>query len=272
MTITCFKCGKVGHKAFDCWTGKGGASVPKVAVVSGGVAHKIVCYTCGEEGHKSPQCPRNVKGEKAGPKDLKPKPVKRIWGSHPSCVQLEGEVNGHVTAVLLDSGAAISVVPESLVAPSQLTGDSVAVKPFGARKPMLLPTAELTFKIGGLEWVEGVAVSPRQEGVEEEVLYSLDLQSQRGWELVLLVNKVDQKEVLRVTTSGGFKGWPGVAWPPHFKSTFTLNSSTTGMNCTDLYRPSEVISPTSLLCCPLSSLYVCRATPPDRVIHALLKP
>ena len=36
-----------------------------------------------------------------------------------------------------------------------------------------------------------------------------------------------------------------MAWPPHFKSTFTLNSSTTGMNCTDLYRPSEVISPPS---------------------------
>ena len=48
-TITCFKCGKVGHKAVDCWTGKGRASAPK-AVVTGGVAHKIVCYTCGEEG------------------------------------------------------------------------------------------------------------------------------------------------------------------------------------------------------------------------------
>ena len=74
-----------------------------------------------------------------------------------------------------------------------------------------------------------------------------------------------------IVGSGGFKGWPGVAWPPHFKSTFTLNSSTTGMNCTDLYRPSEVISPLSLLC-PLSSLYVCRATPSDLVTHALLKP
>ena len=47
--------------------------------------------------------------------------------------------------------------------------------------------------------------------------------------------------------SGGFKGWPGVAWPPHLKAHSDLYSSTTGMNCTDLYGPSEVISPTSLL-------------------------
>ena len=172
-----------------------------MGTVQGGVGPKIVCYTCGEEGHKSPQCPRNMKGEKAGSKDAKPKPVKRIWRSQPKCVQLGGEVNGHDALILLDSGAAISVVPESLVAPEQLTGNSVAVKPFGAKKPMLLPTAELSFRIGQLEWVEGVAVSPRQEGTEEEVLYSLDLQSnKRGLELVLLANKVEQKDVLRVTT------------------------------------------------------------------------
>ena len=84
----------------------------------------------------------------------KPKPVKRVWRSQPKCVQLGGVVNGHDTPILLDSGAAISVVPESLVEPSQIAENSVAVKPFGARKPMLLPTANLTFKIGNLEWVE----------------------------------------------------------------------------------------------------------------------
>ena len=63
--------------------------------------------------------------------------------------------------------------------------------------------------------------------------------------------------------SGGFKGWPGVAWPPHLKAHSHLYSSTTGMNRTDLYRPSEIISPTSLLC-PLSSLYVCRPHPQMR--------
>ena len=202
-SLTCFKCGKTGHKAFECWAGKGGpsSSLAETAPTSSGTgSSKIVCYTCVEEGHKSPQCPKNIKGEKTGPKDLKPKPVKRIWRSQPSSVQLSGEVNGQEVMILLDSGAAISVVPESLVTLALMTGCNVAVKPFGSRKPKLLPTAELSFKIGSLEWVETVAVAPRQEGVETEVLYSLDLQSQRGLELVLVANKVDQKEVLSVTT------------------------------------------------------------------------
>ena len=200
VTITWFKCGKVGHKAFDCWTGKGGAGVPKAAAASGGVAHVIICYTCGEEGHKSPHCPKGVKGEKAEPKDVKTKPVMRIWRSQPKCVQLEGVVNGHETLVLLDSGAAISVVPESLVSVGQLTGNEVAVKPFGVREPMLLPTADVSFEIDKLKWVESVAVAPRQEGVECKVLLSLDLQSKRGLELVLVANKVSPREVLRVMT------------------------------------------------------------------------
>ena len=200
-TITCFKCGKVGHKAVDCWMGKGSSQSKGVPAGSGsGSVTKIVCYTCGEEGHKSPQCPRNMKGEKVAGKDVKPKPVKRVWRSQPKCVQLKGVVNGEESMILLDSGAAISVVPEYLVKPAQLTGASVAVKPFGAGKPMLLPTANLSFKIGSLEWVECAAVSPMQEGVEAEVLYSLDLQSPRGLELVLLANRVDQRDVLRVTT------------------------------------------------------------------------
>ena len=197
--ITCYTCGKVGHRAADCWQGKGGASAPK-AGVAGSVVHKVVCYTCGEEGHKSPQCPKQGKRERAGSKDARPKPVKRVWHSQPRCVQLMGEVDGHVAPILLDSGASISVVPESMVAPEWLAGCTVAVRPFGAKEPMVLPIASVLFKIGELEWEERVAVAPKHEGVEEEVLYSLDLHSERGLDLVLLVNKARQPGVLRVTT------------------------------------------------------------------------
>ena len=52
---------------------------------------------------------------------------------------------------------------------------------------MLLPTAEIAFQIGELNWVESVAVAPMLEGAESEVLCSLDLQSKRGLELEALM-------------------------------------------------------------------------------------
>ena len=63
-----------------------------------------------------------MKGEKAVPKEMKLKPVKRIWKSQPSNVQLSGKVNNQDVLILLDSGAAISVVPESMVTLEQMTG------------------------------------------------------------------------------------------------------------------------------------------------------
>ena len=200
FVVTCYKCGKPGHKVADCW--KGGAGSSKSGIVSsGGVAPRVItCFTCEEEGHKSPQCPKNVRSEKGGGKDAKPKSVKRVWRNQPKCVMLDGIVNGHRTSVLLDSGAAISVIPKSMVSENQLTGGGVAVKPFGASKSMLLPLASLPFSIGYLEWEEIVAVAPLQEGVEEEVLYSLDLLSERGLQLVMMANCKGPAEVLRVTT------------------------------------------------------------------------
>ena len=151
-------------------------------------------------GHKSPQCTKGIKVEKSVPEDVNAKPIRRVWRNHPTDVQLGGKVNVKDLSVLLDSGATISVVPESMMNTDQLTGSMVAVKPFGSRKPLLLPTAKVPFHIGSLEWEEQVAVAPWEQGVESEVLYSLNLKSQRGLELVLLANKLEQKEVLRVTT------------------------------------------------------------------------
>ena len=193
--MTCFKCGKTGHKAADCWKGSSGG--PKSgAAPSTGVAPKIVCHTCGVEGHKSPQCPRKGKGNG----EVKPKPVKRIWKRQNKSLLLDGIVNGHEAQVLLDSGADVSVVPADMVADNQLCEEQVAVKPFGASTAMLLPMADIEFSLGGMCWKERVAVAPTVEGVNREVLCSLNLKSERGLQLVLMANGVEQKDVARVTT------------------------------------------------------------------------
>ena len=68
VSLTCFTCGKTGHRAAaDCWQGKGGASMPKEGVA--GPKVKVICFTCGVEGHKSPQCPKNVRGDRPGSKE-----------------------------------------------------------------------------------------------------------------------------------------------------------------------------------------------------------
>nr|GEY62819.1 hypothetical protein [Tanacetum cinerariifolium] len=53
--IKCNKCGKIGHKASDCWSKVG---------ATGANAHPIVtCYGCGEKGHIKTNCPtRNNPG------------------------------------------------------------------------------------------------------------------------------------------------------------------------------------------------------------------
>ena len=198
----CFKCGKPGHKAFECWQGKGssgGSGSFKPAVNPSSTPSKIICYTCGEEGHKSPQCTK-VKKEKVTPKDGQPKPVRQLWHNRSSDTVLKGKVNGVEASVLLDSGASISVVPEVMVGPEHRTGEQVSVKSFQSKVPLTLPTAEVSFEIGSLSWVELVALAPVEEGCESKVLYGLNLKSERGLDLVLMANRLEQAEVLRVTT------------------------------------------------------------------------
>ena len=98
--ITCFKCGKQGHRAVDCWKGGAGSGRTGNGSSGGGAPRVITCFTCQEEGHESPQCPRNIRGEKGGSKDAKPKPVKRVWQSHPGkCTRMCGVIDGQDTDI-----------------------------------------------------------------------------------------------------------------------------------------------------------------------------
>ena len=45
--FSCFKCGKGGHKATDCWAGKGSTSSSRPPASMGSASPKVTCFTCG---------------------------------------------------------------------------------------------------------------------------------------------------------------------------------------------------------------------------------
>ena len=192
----CFKCGKLGHKAADCWQGGGAHPSTEVAKVAGSTGTNIVCFACGVPGHKSTECPKRSNPGKGGPKQ-----VRQLWAGGSQDVILKGQVNGKGASLLLDSGAGITIVPEDMVEKKCWTGRSITVKPFRSTSLGKLPTANVKFELEGLEpWVEEVALLPGEQGCESEVLYSLKIRSARGVDLVILANRQDKTEVRRVTT------------------------------------------------------------------------
>ena len=189
-SLKCFKCGKPGHKAADCWQGGAGKQA------EGG--SKIICYICGVEGHKATTCP----GKKEAQKGANTKQVKRLKLAEALDTLVEGKVNGRGASLLLDSGAHITVVPEDMVGEELRTGEYVVLKAFQGT-PKERPTAKVVFEIEGMDkWEETVALAPAEEGKESEVIYGLRLSSPRGQDLVALAIKPEgtKVEVKRVTT------------------------------------------------------------------------
>ena len=184
-SIICFKCGRPGHKAVDCGVEENRFSLPTAGFSSS--PRKLTCFSCGVEGHKSTQCPnRNgiVKTEphiKAEPKEIMTKPIKRIKGQLAKENVLWMTVNGQPAPVLLDSGSAITIVPETMVAQAQKTGETITIRGYGARQSLVLPLAEIPFEIEQYCWKEKVALAPAEEG--DEIVFALDIVSTRGLQL-----------------------------------------------------------------------------------------
>ena len=181
-SLKCFKCGKAGHKAADCWQGTG-----KQVESSG----KIICYICGVEGHKATTCPNKKEAQKGSGT----KQVKQVKLAEHLDTLVDGKVNGKGVSLLLDSGAHITVVPESMVGEELRTGECVVLKGFQAASREM-PTAKVLFEVEGIEnWEETVALAPVEEGKETEVIYGLRLRSSRGRDLVHLASRLEETEV-----------------------------------------------------------------------------
>ena len=110
-------------------------------------------------------------------------------------IVIDGIVNGQEVPIVLDSGTAISVVPEGMVSDELLTGDAVFVMAFQSKEPVSMPTARVQFKVEHLVWEEEVALAPTVEGQEAEILCKLDVKSDRGFTLASLVR--EREKVLR---------------------------------------------------------------------------
>ena len=187
--LKCFKCGKLGHKAADCWQGTG-------KPVEGST--KIICFICGVEGHKATTCPsKKNETQKGGVA----KPVRQLRLRESVDTVMKGTVNGQGASLLLDSGANITVVPESMVDECDRDGRSVCVKAFQSEECIRMATAKVKFGVDGMDdWEEVVALAPVEQGKESEVLYGLKLRTPRGLDLVLLANGLDEVRIRRVTT------------------------------------------------------------------------
>ncbi len=180
--ISCFKCGKVGHKAVDCYSRT--YSKPLSGSQSNhhrkyGPRQQIVCYNCGESGHKVPQCPSKSQQKtqnlqnRGTDKGVQPKPLRRVWNREGDDPIVKGSVSGVEIPILLDTGARITVVPQSIVRPEEINyKEKMAVRPFQSPVPFIWPTATLTFKFGEHEWEEKVVVAPGDPEGGEKVLYS----------------------------------------------------------------------------------------------------
>ncbi|GKE37189.1 reverse transcriptase domain-containing protein [Tanacetum coccineum] len=96
-TITCHKCGKVGHKSRYC---------KEKSVATGANAQPVwTCYDCGEQGHTRNRCPKKVKQEETEEVRGRAYAIKDVEPQGPNMVTGTFLLNNCYASILFDSGS-----------------------------------------------------------------------------------------------------------------------------------------------------------------------
>nr|GEY62420.1 putative reverse transcriptase domain-containing protein [Tanacetum cinerariifolium] len=100
--IKCNKCGKIGHKARDCWL--------KVVATGANTQPIVTCYGCGEKGHIKANCPARNKPGRSGAHGQAYALRDGDQNLGPNVVMGTFLLNNRYTRVLFDSGSDKSFV------------------------------------------------------------------------------------------------------------------------------------------------------------------
>ncbi len=191
----CGKCGREGHRAWDCRQQK---SYDR---------KEIVCYACKEKGHIAPECPNKYKPKeyekkeerKGGEEKTRRVTKKANWLSiGKNNKKFPCEVNGRSSKYVPDSGAEITLVPEKLVDEKQYLSDVITIQ--GTTGIMIdVKTAKVKFNVRGEEFVEIVAVAPPSI-LCDTILFSIELDEEEATKLIKKTNSNQKVQVATVET------------------------------------------------------------------------
>ncbi len=208
VPLTCHKCHKVGHRAFQC---RSGATDPVQQQPQVGLHNREPflpkCYTCGILGHKSPDCPnkntpsqQQKNGEKSVPTQKRDKHVKSQAEvsliDDKTVNMLEATLFGQQLPCLLDSGAMMTVVPMELVPPSAYTGNKVQLRGFDG-SVREVDTAQVTLNILGKDW-SGVVALVEGTKLDGKGLFAVNYVNDADWEIVSEFRRNELPKQVRV--------------------------------------------------------------------------